>query len=425
MSESTAAACWICLDDGPDDAGKPTVRDCSCRGSYAGFAHISCIVEYATRKSLEDRNNSNRQDFQAPWVECPNCNQHYNGQLKRELIDKFVKFVEDKHSEFDWRRLTAYSRMFWEKVDDHDELVSKCVSICDKLENGEYDPLSIHPEEIMGLIIMTHYKIGISETKRGIDDHHINSAKKGIKHLERARDISEKSGNTPLVLQIDPDISSYTRRCFEKFGPKFGKIATLEEELEKLRAAYESCIDRFEGSLNDVVVVCGKEYARALLRAKRRIKAWRLLDKLIPSCQQIHGSEHEQTLYLKKMFDMVHCVSVRNQGYDIFRALGYEGDQCVVQGPVQQPRIPSEEKVLKVTVHDDNVILDEGAPVICHGLKNAAYLNGKVGESRGYDDKAIGIRYQVFFDDENISPKSVKPENLRILFELPETSTEA
>ena len=27
------AACWVCLDDGPDEDGNPLVRDCSCRGN--------------------------------------------------------------------------------------------------------------------------------------------------------------------------------------------------------------------------------------------------------------------------------------------------------------------------------------------------------------------------------------------------------
>jgi hypothetical protein len=115
-------------------------------------------------------------------------------------------------------------------------------------------------------------------------------------------------------------------------------------------------------------------------------------------------------------------VAVRNQDNGVFRALQYEEDQCVVQGPIRQPRIFSEEKVLRVTVHDDNIMLPEGTPVICHGLKHAAYLNGKIGECRGFDKDAIETRYRVFFDDKSIPPKSVKPENLRILFELPETT---
>ena len=47
------AACWICLCEDPDDQGKPIVRDCSCRGNDAGFAHLSCLVDYAKMKSAE------------------------------------------------------------------------------------------------------------------------------------------------------------------------------------------------------------------------------------------------------------------------------------------------------------------------------------------------------------------------------------
>ena len=48
---SGAAVCWICLDGGADDTGKPLVRDCACRGNDAGFAHMACIIKYAEKKS--------------------------------------------------------------------------------------------------------------------------------------------------------------------------------------------------------------------------------------------------------------------------------------------------------------------------------------------------------------------------------------
>ena len=48
---STSAACWICFDGDPDENGKPIVRDCSCHGEDAGFAHLSCLIKYAETKS--------------------------------------------------------------------------------------------------------------------------------------------------------------------------------------------------------------------------------------------------------------------------------------------------------------------------------------------------------------------------------------
>lgn len=47
------AACWICFDGDPDEEGKPIVRDCSCRGDDAGFAHLSCRVKYAEKKTSD------------------------------------------------------------------------------------------------------------------------------------------------------------------------------------------------------------------------------------------------------------------------------------------------------------------------------------------------------------------------------------
>jgi hypothetical protein len=53
LSTEPAALCWICLEEGADNNdGKLPVRDCSCRGDAAGFAHLSCpIEEYAKSKS--------------------------------------------------------------------------------------------------------------------------------------------------------------------------------------------------------------------------------------------------------------------------------------------------------------------------------------------------------------------------------------
>jgi hypothetical protein len=34
----------FCLGEEADEEGKPLVRDCSCRGDSAGFAHLSCLT---------------------------------------------------------------------------------------------------------------------------------------------------------------------------------------------------------------------------------------------------------------------------------------------------------------------------------------------------------------------------------------------
>jgi hypothetical protein len=89
---------------------------------------------------------------------------------------------------------------------------------------------------------------------------------------------------------------------------------------------------------------------------------------------------------------------------------------CIVQGPVKEPRVISKKKTLTVEAHRIGFTL--GTPVICHGLKNADYLNGKIGDIRSFDDSGDALRFCVHFEDESIPPKNVKGSNLRILFEL-------
>ena len=44
------AVCYLCLYGGHDEAGQPLRRDCACRGSDAGFVHLSCLTDYASNK---------------------------------------------------------------------------------------------------------------------------------------------------------------------------------------------------------------------------------------------------------------------------------------------------------------------------------------------------------------------------------------
>jgi hypothetical protein len=92
-----APACWICLgEEGDDDVGEESlVRDCSCRGESAGYAHKSCIINYATTKSKQDKDLPDL-EFEA-WRVCPNCNQQYQNVLRLELTRELVKFAEANH----------------------------------------------------------------------------------------------------------------------------------------------------------------------------------------------------------------------------------------------------------------------------------------------------------------------------------------
>jgi len=94
---NNGASCYICLDEGPGEAGKPLVRDCSCRGDTAGFAHLSCIIEYAEQKSKHAA-DSDLTDFSAPWKKCINCTQQFQNQVGLDLSSAFVSFAEKAYN---------------------------------------------------------------------------------------------------------------------------------------------------------------------------------------------------------------------------------------------------------------------------------------------------------------------------------------
>ena len=110
-SDGCGAACWICLEEGPDDSGQGIVRECSCRGDTAGFAHLSCLVQFARSKSLamcEEADKAGRrfESGQEPFEFCPNCKQNFLGDLAVEMAKRFVEMNEDR-PEIDHRRLNS------------------------------------------------------------------------------------------------------------------------------------------------------------------------------------------------------------------------------------------------------------------------------------------------------------------------------
>ena len=95
-----SASCWICLEAG-GESGERLRRDCSCRGDDAGFAHLSCLVDYATHETENWHGNWDRDGilkFRRAWEECPHCRQEYRGALSIELAGEFVSlFALEKY----------------------------------------------------------------------------------------------------------------------------------------------------------------------------------------------------------------------------------------------------------------------------------------------------------------------------------------
>ena len=102
--------CYLCLDGDVDEAGHPLRRDCLCRGTDAGFVHLSCLTNYAAAKSKEcvDLNS-----FKEPWERCPNCHQYYQNELRIDIATKFALFVRRHNPDNAQMQVEAlYQRLF-------------------------------------------------------------------------------------------------------------------------------------------------------------------------------------------------------------------------------------------------------------------------------------------------------------------------
>ena len=80
----------------------------------------------------------------------------------------------------------------------------------------------------------------------------------------------------------------------------------------------------------------------------------------------------------------------------------------------------TDRQIKEIIVHSNDIFYDHwGTLAVCHGLRKASYLNGKIGDIRSWNKETE--RNQVYFEDSTLQPSKVemKLENLRLIFDLP------
>lgn len=92
------------------------------------------------------------------------------------------------------------------------------------------------------------------------------------------------------------------------------------------------------------------------------------------------------------------------------------GRECVVRGPIVQPRDEDSEQTYIIPT--GQLVFGVGIPVVVTGLRYSTSLNGKIGDLRSWVEEA-GC-FMVHFEDEKFAPRPVRQEYLKIVFEVPE-----
>ena len=413
------ASCWICLDEEPDDEGRPIVRDCSCRGASAGFAHLSCLVQYAEQKC--GMANGRRVDphWLDPFAICPNCNQQYHSQLFIDMATACVDFVDQKQPECLWRRMgglqiklgaTVMHRKFTsEKVEECEKVAQEFFSVLEAIKsNPNMKSLLPYVQLVEGdsLMILGNLHLDGRDEENG---------RKAVSYYERARERKVALGLAKTAL-VDARIAE-AKAMYE------GKQDDAEK-VKNFSFSHQSMVKQY-GENSPQAIQAGLDLAYALSAVHRGIEAERLSEKLATISRRVHGPEHNATKAADvglQALRVRRVVVQRGNDLESFQALRYvsSGKKCVVQGPIQNPRNTKKETTLEISAP---ITARFGTPVICQGLKSAPELNGKLGDVRGTGEGSAKGRYLVHLEGRK-KPILVKPENLRITFDLPEPTVD-
>jgi len=433
------AACYFCLGEEADEEGKPLVRDCSCRGGSAGFVHTSCLVKYAEQKSKAAK-DGDLPSFREPWEICINCKQPFVHQLQLDLASAFVSFAEatyDRVGSNKWDRMKVMTALyvkigaFWDKdVTETTMLVNDLLSKISQAKKALKMNSWVHLPKTSDNYRYYKAMCGVCESEAykqlaGIalqNPSNEESSQLAIKHFKKARaiynlfDMKDEARKMDFVIQKRID----DKQAVSNGDTPSSTRTYSDTDLEFARNQYESNLNE-HGIESIDTIKRGVIYAAMLTSVNHCIEAEHLITKLTTISRRVHGPEHSIAVEADKLLKVCkeRRVAVLPHG-DSFQALRYEndGEICVVKGPITKPRQIDDEMLHRIA---NNLMIPKlGCAVICHGLVSASHLNGELGEVRDMKRSGTGVRLAVHFEKKGVKSALVKPENLRIAFELPD-----
>jgi hypothetical protein len=286
------AVCYLCLDGGVDDNdGQPLRRDCACRGTDAGFVHLSCLTNYAEAKSKQ---SLDMDEFVNPWEKCPSCHNYYQNELAMDIANNFVSFVRRQYPNDTQRqveslyvKLNAFNSMFGrlQPVQKREAGVTATVmlSLIDRIKT-ETSPLPMRYSQFAADAYNTHGRIAADEETE-------ESARRAVTHFEHQLEVSKTIGDVENIATTKFNIA-YAKSQFEGTGNN-------EELLKGSFEVYEVLVAK-HGEEDAVTIRAGKVHAISLKDANRGDEARELLTKLLATSKQVFGLHHNITKEIEK-----------------------------------------------------------------------------------------------------------------------------
>ena len=226
--------CYLCLDGGLDDADEPLRRDCACRGTEAGFVHLSCLAKYAASKSKQARDTN---AFRDPWIVCPGCHQYYQNELAVDIANEFVPFVRRQYPRDTQRQVEAiylklralYSMFHWlqpRQMREFGVTANVLLSLIDQMKGNA--SLSRRYSQMEAKAYNTHGHIALDE---GTEE----SARRAVVHFEKDLKVCKATGDTDGIAAAKSNIAR-ARSKYESDRNNH-ELLKASRELYELRVA--------------------------------------------------------------------------------------------------------------------------------------------------------------------------------------------
>ena len=283
--DDDAPVCYLCLDG--DKSDEQLRRDCACRGSDAGFVHLSCLAGYAEIKS-ERWDGRDMNEFRKPWRVCPGCHQYYQNEIAVDIATKCVPFVRRLYSnntqmrvESLYLKLCALKSMF-ERLQPRQKkefgvTANVLLSLIGRMKNDA--PLPRRYSQMEAYAYNTHGRIALDE---GTEE----SARRAVVHFENQLKVNESIGNAEGVATAKANIA-YTKSKYEG-GNNNEEMLKASQELYELRIVEL-------GEENEYTIDAGRIYALDQLTANCGDEARELLTKLLATSKRVLGPYHNVT----------------------------------------------------------------------------------------------------------------------------------
>lgn len=388
------ASCWICLEEGPNDAGEPLVKGgCACRGD-SGHCHVACLSNYLAQKSADLYARGQLDPSRRVWYDCPNCKASFRERMQLLLAEGYYKTTRE-YAETDYRNIASALTLAFARDSNGDEVGAKT------LQEEVLRVLRSNPGRVPNAMgFEAEATFGLATVLESLGEN-----KQRLELLQRSRRIFQHMpGAEHLLSTIDVMMG-------EASGNDLDPVSEVQAAREQYAKNKEIWGDDHEFTLGSAFFV-----ADALIKDGKNSEALGIMTRTIGDAKRSLGPDHKTTKNLEErqlqLRFLASMVTINMKGHRL------HGEQVAVLRATKdgQKYIISHGKENgeqeKFKVSPSQIILPEGMLVTCQDLKAASHLNGKEARVKTFVEEKG--RYDVVIDGQADNIARIKPENLAI-----------